>query len=493
MSVNRRYSPSELEDLGPPQLSSRPGYQGWAPSRGNPRSEGQSGPQPSNIPQSSADFYEEQRRLQHIAARYQQIQSRNNSTASESSGGSPGNESSLRTAALLQSVRRNAQLSTRSRTHLQHLLDRELAGESSQNRDQSFNASRQHIRNAIARDNALNELSRNQRLVDPERRADTPQESENRTPSEGKYHLDDAIQYLERLRFCESYQDSLSSAMAGGFIRHEFFTENHDDFILDTSMIEPPAETSWLRVGSVFSGSQHAPEQYIIHNRPENRDTPPDHNTTINRPTSRHGPPQPRQPDPYGAIDRAFAQIRTRFYRNTGLENIDPRFRITPLNPAAERSLQRSSHGDPWPTNWPVKIKIHSVNHDTMSIAGTMEAFNVPDKSSPTQESSITTYLEGEIIDFNKHTLETKSYTTAKDTDGKNWARLEPFKALDEEQIVRGLVSRRWMREELGAKYVLMRWKGRGPIFLLVRSWRKYAIADATLFRGARKMLCQAF
>ncbi|KAI4210740.1 MAG: hypothetical protein LQ351_006415 [Letrouitia transgressa] len=459
MSVNRRYNPSELDESANPQISSRldpswssqPSYQGWAPSRGSYGNEAQGSTSSSNTRTSSTTTTDEQRRAQFMAMRQHQVQL---------SSASPGNESSLRTAALLQSVRRNAQLSARSRSHLQnYILDREVVGEISPRTERQlgigYPSSTPPARQLNRDSHTPNENVRPR----ADSWADLPQ-LQSRLLGDGKYHVDDAIQYLERLRFCESYQDSLSSAIAGGFVRHEFFIDNNDDFILDTLMIEPPAESSWLKVGSVFSGSQHAPEQsvQIIHNRTESRNgLSLDHTTSASRPTNRHA---------YSYNHRSASSSLPRPPHDTttvNSENLDPRFRTTPLNSAAERSLRQSSLSVPaedrWPNRWPVKVNVHSVDYNTMTLTGTMAAYNVPDKSSPSRESSITTFLEGEIIDFNKHTLDTKSYTTAKDSDGKNWARLEPFKALDEEEIVRGLVSRRWMREELGAKYILMRWK----------------------------------
>ena len=97
-----------------------------------------------------------------------------------------------------------------------------------------------------------------------------------------------------------------------------------------------------------------------------------------------------------------------------------------------------------------------------MTLAGTMEAFNVPDKSSPTNKSSITTYLEGEIIDFNTFTLETKSFEASTHIDATYWRKLPPFKDLkNEDAVVKSLLSKEWLSKELMEKWVLMRWKGR--------------------------------
>lgn len=94
-----------------------------------------------------------------------------------------------------------------------------------------------------------------------------------------------------------------------------------------------------------------------------------------------------------------------------------------------------------------------------------MEAFNVPDKTSPTKESSITTFLEGDIIDFNIHTLATKRWNATLDEDGKHWRQLEPFKNMADDEVVRALTSKKWFEEELSKKWILMRWKGKQHFF----------------------------
>lgn len=110
--------------------------------------------------------------------------------------------------------------------------------------------------------------------------------------------------------------------------------------------------------------------------------------------------------------------------------------------------------------SWPVKVTINGIDFENMTLSGTMEASNVPKKSVPPQRSSITTFLEGEIIDFNKHTLETKSFKAGTSIDSTYWRRLEPFRSLSEKEIVSNLVSVKWLKEELGKKWILMRWKG---------------------------------
>lgn len=247
-------------------------------------------------------------------------------------------------------------------------------------------------------------------------------------PPSSTRSLDDAIKYLERLRFCESIQESLSSAKAGGFEQDEFSAGT--DFILDTTDIEPPAESSWLKIGGVLSGSQHAA---VGTNLPSNSSN------------------YRRLPNVSNLLHHAFSNSAASV--PSGHVTFDQGSRTSRIN----TPVHINSEGD---EKWPVKVTIHSIDYDSMTLAGTMEAFNVPDKSSPTRESSITTFLEGEIIDFNLHTLETKSFNANARVDGTYWRKLEPFKKLTDDEIVRALLSKRWLTEELSQKWLLMRWKG---------------------------------
>lgn len=392
-------------------------------------------------------------------------------------------EPSLRTAALLQSVRRSSPFSARARSHLQHYLhERERMGHDADDRDR-------HGSSRLARQSSLGSSTRGHRQVlqqqqqqaihqqstnhhqqqQPQRHQIQERASQRRellvmqrewmeaqdqenqprpsrapvetyrqrylenpsaSPPIASRSLDDAIKYLERLRFCESVQDSLSSAKAGGFVQDDLFTNS--DFVLDIATIEPPPESSWLKIGSVLSGSQHAATgsslpPFVSHSQ-----------STTAQPFYVVRPSQ-----------RSSASLRPR--------DTEPARREI----GSQTSYTAASHENPdGDERWPVKVTIHSIDYDSMTLSGTMEAFNVPDKTSPTNESSITTFLEGEIIDFNKHTLETKSFNANTRTDGTYWRKLEPFKRLTDDEIVRSLVSKKWFTEELSRNWILMRWKG---------------------------------
>lgn len=236
--------------------------------------------------------------------------------------------------------------------------------------------------------------------------------------------LHEAIKYLERLRFCEDLQDSLSSAKAGGLVQDEVFTNS--DFILDTLTIEPPLESSWLKVGGIFSGSQHAAGSSSLLSH-------------------------------LSASQSIYSQSSQYSRANSSSRSV--------RSIAPGRSLRTSRTASPTISDleerWPVKVTIHGIDYRNMTLSGTMEAFNVPDKTSPTKESSITTFLEGDIIDFNIHTLATKRWNATLDEDGKHWRQLEPFKNMSDDEVVRALTSKKWFEEELSKKWILMRWKGK--------------------------------
>lgn len=236
----------------------------------------------------------------------------------------------------------------------------------------------------------------------------------------GESLLKDTIVYLERLRYSSSFAESLSSAAATGFISLENISWKESDFLLDTNTIAPPAPCSWFMPGVVFSGSQRATNAGC--------------SVLSQRVPSPHAPSDP-------VIVNGSDNPRTSVYASNG--------RRVPTNSRDE--------------NWPVKVTVHNINYDEMTLSGTMEAYNIPDKTSPNQDAHIVTFLEGEIIDFNKHTLETKNFKATADIDSTYWRELQPFKDLTDSEISKNLVSKKWIAEELAKGWILMRWKGESP------------------------------
>lgn len=243
----------------------------------------------------------------------------------------------------------------------------------------------------------------------------------------------DAIRYLHRLQYADSHEDGLECATSFGFIPRDDPQSNHPDLALDTESITLPTECSWLRPGMVFSGSQKA----------------------------------------------AHSTMPVYSRRMPG--NLSPLFHYTgdlSRDPSGRTRCDRDE-------NWPVKVTIHDIDYEEMTLSGTMEAYNIPDKTCPNHDAHIVTFLEGEIIDLKKHTLETMNFKANVDVDSTYWRQLQPFKGVeDDEELVSNLVSRRWMKEQLGEDWVLMRWKGLSSFLPLLSS----ADNHRTLFHHANRL-----
>ncbi|KAL2848123.1 vacuolar import and degradation protein-domain-containing protein [Aspergillus pseudoustus] len=236
--------------------------------------------------------------------------------------------------------------------------------------------------------------------------------------------LKETIRYLDRLRYSSSFEESLTSAAAGGFVQLDFLAWDEDDFILDTTSISPPPECSWLRPGVTFSGFQRAASGASIILPQQGA------SSSFSDPTIVEGSYQSRI---------SVQTANGRRYPASHVYNI----------------------GGGKDENWPVKVTIHNINTQDMTLSGTMEAYNIPDKTSPSHDAHIVTFLEGEIIDFNTHTLETKNFKADAEIDSTYWRELQPFKNLSDEEMTRNLVSRKWITEELCKRWILMRWKER--------------------------------
>ena len=486
MADPRIYTPAQLEELG--SLStyadrmSQQEYHGWAP--GTSDDEQENRPEGRLVSRSSAALLDEHvlRRDEHLRERMRLRRLRDNThsewrdhvpgeTAAQASsprershfiesetGGIPTvTESSLRTTALLQAVRRTSQFSARSRNELQrYILDRERGDErdrassarpsDSSNPTLSQSQRRQLHREATVRQeiqqhrdliaehqqhrNYVEEQLRQQRhslALPSENRRRRYWQTPSPCPPSEKRPVDEAIKYLERLRFCETNQEGLENAEEVGLGPEECCPKDPQDFLSNIQTVPPPPQSSWLKVGAVLSGSQHGTSASSL---PSYTPLMPPSTYRARARNPHFGSHPPRNPSPVHQAPYL----------------------------AAPASGPSSSFAE---EQWDVKVTIDSIDYRDMTLSGTMEAFDVPDKSSPTKVSSITTYLEGEIIDFNTFTLETKSFKADTRVDGMYWRKLPPFKDLnDDEAMARNLLSQEWLRKELMEKWILMRWKG---------------------------------
>ncbi|KAL2822527.1 vacuolar import and degradation protein-domain-containing protein [Aspergillus granulosus] len=333
----------------------------------------------------------------------------------------PQNETSgSATETLLQSIQRQPRFS-RTRTLHDYLLDREGASQhvgQSQERLPAASSPRAYRFLPGGRSEPHRLLTHN----DLRARVSAHRQMHLENPPSPR--LKETIRYLDRLRYSNSFEESLTSAAAGGFVQLDFLAWDEDDFILDTASISPPPECSWLRPGMTFSGFQRAASGASI--------------------------VLPQQGSSSSSNDPVIV-------------NGSDQSRISVQTANGRRYL--ASHvyntGSGKDENWPVKVTIHSINTQDMTLSGTMEAYNIPDKTSPSHDAHIVTFLEGEIIDFNTHTLETKNFKADAEIDSTYWRELQPFKNLTDEEMTRNLVSRKWITEELCKGWILMRWKER--------------------------------
>ncbi|OJD26711.1 hypothetical protein ACJ73_01902 [Blastomyces percursus] len=341
--------------------------------------------------------------------------------------------SDLATATLLQSVRRHPRFSSRTRTLQTYILDRERGGRESEERDWQPSSTTPTITTSSTTFPAPRSSATNR--GDMARAISASELRDMYFERSTGDRLEETIKYLGRVRFAGSYDESVQVATARDFVQYEYLRHNEDDFILDTSSIGSPADSSWLKPGTVFVGSQHATNHYsssaMFNLRPRSHQV--DDPVIINGTELGRG-------------------VYTSAGRRSYGADTPPEFGIS--GSMGMNSSSRHEH-------WPVKVTIHSVDFNAMTLSGTMEAYNIPDKTSNSQGAYISTFLEGEIIDFNTHSLETKNFKASAEIDGLYWRELEPFKDLSYNEIARNLVSKKWLTERLAKGWILMRWKER--------------------------------
>ncbi|OAL53006.1 hypothetical protein IQ07DRAFT_584998, partial [Pyrenochaeta sp. DS3sAY3a] len=401
-----------------------------------------------------SQLHSERARIRSISNRLQNIQP---------SGPGPS-EHSLRSTAILQNVRRHPRFSARTREYLQrYQSESDIA-----NRWSSRSDSRErYLSQSASRQQNMQRQTEGRTALDRERRdmlsrADTYRRNylDRATNSSSTVSpmLEQTVKYLSQIRHSNTIDDSLDYALDAGFLKKDQFCSQYADFVTGTSSIPPPSETSWLSPGAVLSGCQHATNVTSTITT-----TAPTGTTTMHRfriidgsgPTG-----TPTLPPPHPWISNNYSSTRT----------------------------SGSPVESPQQDRWPVKVTIHAVDWDKMSLSATMEAYNVPshphthqsilgsslDEMSSqqhyTRTSSITTYLEGEILDFNNYTLLTESFKSSPTNDATYWRKLPPFQKMSDEEVVAALTSRKWLTEVLSKEWILMRWKERCFVKSLNRS-----------------------
>merc|ERR1712182_121517 len=119
---------------------------------------------------------------------------------------------------------------------------------------------------------------------------------------------------------------------------------------------------------------------------------------------------------------------------------------------ASEQIDSGDGNGSSGLERWNVRVSIDSVNLESGTCSGSMEARNVPSTRSP-----VVTYWDGEIVDNINFRFFTSAWDASADSDGRHWTRFKAF----------GPIKEAFDRD--GAKkvdlrnypYIFMHWKER--------------------------------
>jgi hypothetical protein len=299
--------------------------------------------------------------------------------------------------------------------------------------------------------------------------------------------LENALKYLSDLRSSRSYEDALATAIDNNLATKEFFADKHDDFVLDLDDIEQPPPSSWVQPGTIFEGHQHASS------------------ASMNITHHRHAQPNPHVEQ----INPNYRPTEHTNYSRIAFDASRP-WLSHQIPPAPRAAVTNTKGPDPAHDHWPVRVTIHEIDWDKMTLQGTMEAYDVPQHPASTvnilnptatsnsrpkagkKHAPITTYLEGHILDHRTHSFLTPASPTPKrrvsnptladsisfpsataHLDAQNWLALPPFNTLCQnnppsstsstaaaDTLARLLLSRTQLRE-LNEEYIFMRWKER--------------------------------
>jgi hypothetical protein len=409
-------------------------------------------------------------------------------------------ERSLRSQAILQAVRRHPRFSARSREFMQRYIadradrsDRSGSGASAMAAEARERFSPTSDRYPWYRRSALDSINDDSRSHLRQSMLQNPVDNSSDAPSSD--HLKRAITYLGNLRRSESYEDSLGYAVDACFVTKEFFGDRHDDFVLDTYSLTPTTPTSILSRGTKFKGCQRAN---------------PDLTPTYNRPSARR-----RWERELGGWETYHSGSSQEYLPRLTLD--DPTRPSSTIPPHAQRASTATKYCTP--DQWPVEVTIHEVDWERMTFSATMEAQDVPshtpflldslrNRATQTRASTpdslpglinpdrtvyhpppridtpppvlppisalsaslevkepqplktITTYLEGEILDFRNHSFLTENFPSTPANDATYWGKLEPFRDFNDEELLRRILSRDFLNS-LNENYILMRWKER--------------------------------
>ncbi|KAK6427968.1 hypothetical protein LTR95_015893 [Oleoguttula sp. CCFEE 5521] len=312
--------------------------------------------------------------------------------------------------------------------------------------------------------------------------------------------LENALVYLSRLRNCQNYSEALEAAVDNNLATKEWWADKHDDFVVDVNSIEPLEPSHWLQPGAIFDGHQHASStsSMEIAHRPPSATHVAVEQINPNYRHSLSSDPSNRSPQP-PPFDASRPWLSHTIPSAPNVRPISTKF----LDPAHD--------------HWPVRVTLHAVDWESMTLQGTMEAYDVPQHPASLlaarnasmharpragkKHAPITTFLEGHILDHRRHSFLTpqpdeyrslRGGPTVTNTsnatpytlppknplifpsatpklDAQNWLALPPFStppsplntsSSPSETMARTLLSPNKIND-LSRDYIHMRWKER--------------------------------
>ncbi|KAK4554888.1 hypothetical protein LTR86_008036 [Recurvomyces mirabilis] len=333
-------------------------------------------------------------------------------------------------------------------------------------------------------------------------------------PNVSTLFLENALRYLDELRSIpgpegldsgelrERNASVLDLSIDHGLATPELWGDKHDDFVMDVHALRPLPYSSWLQPGTSFEGHQLATNSRIPFDMRPSRSSTVTHVLEQINPNYQSQSTSTSHDHPPGSTSAApFDATRPWLSHTPVLPNL---YALQ----AANRQLAETQHD-----HWPVRVTLHTIDWDKMTLQGTMEAYDVPQHPASLsilgnngserpkagkKSTPIITYLEGHIIDLRTHSFLTPLTTAPEDksgntanttisptaelafpstttaTDAKNWLRLPPFNTLPPtkstdplptlslaDTAANTLLSTQALNHDLLEKYIFMRWKER--------------------------------
>lgn len=291
-------------------------------------------------------------------------------------------------------------------------------------------------------------------------------------------YVQEAIRYLDRLRNIDAYNHP--PEVQG---KLHLLQRRSSAFVKNCISIAPQISCSWLHPGLSFEGSQHAthpPKDFDLRRRHVHH-----HHHGLGRRLAGHDSvfTNLRRRDPQFSLFSSgdvYWSAAPDTFDNMG-DDSSPSRRPSDDGASDSPDTEQNTTSDR-SEHWPVKVTIHDINYRNMTLCGTMEAYNIPDKPLTNQNGThIVTFLEGEIVDFNRHSLRTRNFNANLEIDANYWHSLEPFKDMTDEEMMENLLNEEYMKKRLGEKYLLMRWKGKFFLFFFFLFSYWYTLAHINL------------